>query len=543
MSDSKVDASAGRNDSDGPEKERGALDMSEPLDVRLVPAALCCWGATVVGIVLGWRAGLGLAAVCAVAAGGLLWFARREESRRNVGSETGAEASKPRRGMVFVLLAAVVVGGGYAVAAAWDSYWVERHPLREHVRDGRVLVTLVTTDDAKALGGKGFGGRKVLVRGELVEFQRGGRVVEGGGAVLVLAPAARWRELLPGQRVTFRGKVDRPWRADLTVAVLRAEGAPVAVNEPPWWQRAAGRMRTDFAGAADATLSPDAAGLLPGLVIGDTSRLPEQVRGNFREVDLSHLTAVSGANITILLGAVLLSMRALTVDPRIGAVVAGVALVMFVVLARPSPSVLRAAVMGAVALLALCVGRRKQAVPALCTAVIGLLGWSPELAVDVGFALSVLATTGLIVLAPGWSDWLRAHGWWRAPADALAVSAAAFVVTTPVIVAVTGHLSLVGIAVNVLVEPVIAPITVLGAVGALLSCLWSPAAQLVLHCVAPPLWWLLTVSGRAAALGASVTLPTGLWSGILATMVCTLVVIGLHPRSARSPDHPGSTAG
>ncbi len=446
-----------------------------------------------------------------------------------------------------MLLAAVVVGGGYAVAAAWDVYRVERHPLREHVRAGRVLVTLVTTDDPKAVGGKGFGGRKVLVRGELVEFQQGARTVEGGGAVLVLAPAARWRDLLPGQRVTFRGKVDRPWRSDLTVAVLRADGAPVAVGEPPWWQRVAGRVRADFARAADAALSPDAAGLLPGLVIGDTARLPEEVRDNFREVDLSHLTAVSGANITILLGAVLLSMRALTVDPRIGAVVAGVALIMFVILARPSPSVLRAAVMGAVALLALCTGRRKQAVPALCTAVIGLLGWSPELAVDVGFALSVLATTGLIVLAPGWSDWLQAHGWWRAPADALAVATAAFVVTTPVVVAVTGHLSLVGIAVNVLVEPVVAPITVLGAVGALLSCLWSPPAQLVLHCAAPLLWWLLTVSERAAALGASVTLPTGPGTGMLAAVLCVLVIAGLHPRSvsavpADSPPEARSAA-
>ncbi|MEV6771630.1 ComEC/Rec2 family competence protein [Nocardia sp. NPDC051030] len=440
------------------------------------------------------------------------------------------------KGLGFVVLAALVIGAGFAGAGAWREFRAEEHPLRKVESGRKVWAVVVVDDDPKAVAGKGFGGRKVIVRGELVEFREGGGTVRGGGAVVVLGPEAGWRGLLPGQRVGFRGRVDRPWRSDLTVAVLRAEGAPAVVEEAPWWQRGAGKVRGHFAEAAGRALPEDAAGLLPGLVIGDTSRLPEGVREDFREVDLAHLTAVSGANVTILLGAVLLSMRVLTVDPRVGAMAAGAALVMFVVLARPSPSVLRAAVMGAVALLALCTGRRKQALPALCAAIIGLLGWSPELAVDAGFALSVLATAGLIVLAPGWSDRLRAHGWWRVPADALAVSAAAFVVTTPVVIAMTGHLSLVAIAVNVLVEPVIAPITILGALGAVLACLWSPAAELLLHCTSPPLWWLLTVSDHAAALGASVALPTGVRSGLIAAVLCVLVIVALRPRHAESPE-------
>ncbi|MEU0545615.1 ComEC/Rec2 family competence protein [Nocardia sp. NPDC005978] len=316
----------------------------------------------------------------------------------------------------------------------------------------------------------------------------------------------------------------------MTVGVVRVEGVPTLLGEAPWWQRVAGGVRAEFAGVAERALGEEAAGLLPGLVIGDVSRVSEKVRGDFREVHLSHLTAVSGANVTILLGAVLLSMRVLTVDLRVGVAVAAVALVMFVVLARPSPSVLRAAVMGAVALLAMVGGRRKQAVPALCAAVIGLVGWSPGLAVDWGFALSVVATAGLVVFAPGWSEWLRARGWWRAPADAVAVSAAAFVVTTPIVIAMTGHVSLLAIVVSVLVEPVIAPITVLGALGAVLSCVWSPAAEAVVRCTGPPLWWLLTVADRAAALHASVQLPGGVRSGVVAAVLCAIVLGALRPR-------------
>ncbi|AYF78870.1 ComEC/Rec2 family competence protein [Nocardia yunnanensis] len=431
----------------------------------------------------------------------------------------------------WVLLGALLIGAGFGVASTWHAYRVQTHPLRA-VRAGQRLVAVVElADDPKRLGSKPFGGPKVMMRAELLEYRLGGRIVRAGGQVTVLAPASGWKSLLPGQRVEFGARVARPWRADSTVAVLRADAPPLIAGAPAWWQRLAGRVRGDFAASAHRALSDDAAGLLPGLVIGDTSALTEHVQENFQETDLSHLTAVSGANVTILLGAVLVSTRALTLDPRVGVAVAGAALVMFVVLARPSPSVLRAAVMGAIALLALCTGRRKQALPALCAAVIGLLAWSPGLAVDAGFALSVLATAGLIVIAPGWADWLRAHGWWRIPADAFAVAAAAFVVTTPLVIAMTGHLSLVAIVVNMLVEPVIAPITVLGAIGALLACAWSPLAALILHCTSPPLWWLLTVSDRAAALGASVSVPTGLRSGLVAAVVCGLIIVGLRPRA------------
>lgn len=475
-------------------------------------------GGVVAATIGGPRVGLAVAMVGGVSAvAWRVWRVRANGCRAGVGS---------------VLVGALLVGAGFAAAAAWREYRVETHPLRAVVRGGDVWATVVASDDPKALPAKRFGKRQWMMPAELVEFRDGVMSTRVGGRVIVISGEGGWRGLLPGQRVVFRARVDRAWRADLTVGVLRAQDAPAVVGEAAWWQRAAGVVRAKFAAAAQESLSEEAAGLLPGLVIGDTSRLPEEVREDFKKVDLAHLTAVSGANVTILLGAVLLSLRALTVDLRVAVVVAGVALVMFVILARPSPSVLRAAVMGGVGLLGLCTGYRKQALPALCAAVLGLLAWSPGLAVDAGFALSVLATAGLVVLAPGWADRLVAHGCWRPLAAAVAVAAAAFVVTTPVIVALTGHLSLVGIAVNVLVGPVIAPITVLGAAGALLACAWSPPAELVLYAAGPPLWWLLTVSDRAAALGASVMLPSGVRSGLVAAVVCAAVI--LVPRARRS---------
>lgn len=381
-----------RETADDADTEIEAAEAGEVLDARLVPAAVCCWGATLVALLWGWRAGVGLAIGCAAIGIGLSVLMLRSarsggEARwsggrgRLGGTELGGSGDRSERchdvgarsaggaagsGLVdirsrvgCVLVGALVIGAGFAGAGAWHEHRVEVHPLRE-VRNGQRLVAVVVgTDDPKAVAGKPFGGPKVMMRARLVEYQLGGRTVRAGGAVVVLAPAAAWRAVLPGQRVEFRGKVGPPWRTDLTVAVLRAEGVPMAIDAAPWWQRVAGRVRRDFADAAQRTLPADAAGLLPGLVIGDTSHLTEHVQQNFEESDLTHLTAVSGANVTILLGVVLVSMRALTVDPRIGAAAAALALVMFVILARPSPSVLRAAVMGAVALLGMCTGRRK----------------------------------------------------------------------------------------------------------------------------------------------------------------------------------------
>ncbi|WP_199856577.1 ComEC/Rec2 family competence protein [Nocardia suismassiliense] len=491
---------------------------AQVLDARLLPAALCCWGATIVAVTAGWVAGLWLAvALVALAIG--LWVLLLSAM---------AHPGERHRSVAVVALAAVLLAGGFAVAAAWREHRVATHPLRA-VAGVSLRMVVTPSDDPKPVRGSSFGGSRWVVRASLDEYRLGATTVRAGGAVVVLASGEVWAELLPGQAVEFQARVDRPRGRDLTVATLVAQGPPQVVGALPWWQRVAHSIRTDFATAAARALPAEPAGLLPALVDGDTSALPDELREEFDVAGLGHLCVVSGANFTILLGAVLLVVRVLTLGPRTGALVAGAALVLFVIIARPDPSVLRAGAMGAITLLALVTGRRKQALPALCAAVIGLLAVWPALAVSVGFALSVCATAGLILLAPSWADWLCARGWRRIPAEIVAVAAGAFVVTTPLMVALDGQLSLVAILANVLVAPVIAPITIIGALGAVLSCLWSPLAELVLHCAAPPMWWLLFVAERAADVpGASIGVPGGVFGGIAALIAVAAVVIALR---------------
>jgi competence protein ComEC len=302
-------------------------------------------------------------------------------------------------------------------------------------------------------------------------------------------------------------RISRPNRRDFTVAVLSAIGEPTLGEAAPV-QQAGQRVRSAFAATARSALPADQAAMLPALVLGDTSALSSDTTAQFRASGLTHLTAVSGANVTIVCGAVLLT--AAFVGPRVAVTAAAVTLIAFVIVVQPSASVLRAAVMAAITLLALVTHRRRQAIPALSATVVALMIAAPELAVDIGFALSVSATAALVLIAPVWSRRLVTRGWPKPLADAVSVPVAAQLVTAPLVAAISGTFSVVAVAANMAAAVVIAPITVVGTAAAALSPLWPAGAGLLIRFTGPELWWLLNVARWGAGLpGSTVPVPAG----------------------------------
>ncbi|MYS69530.1 MBL fold metallo-hydrolase, partial [Streptomyces sp. SID5926] len=228
-------------------------------------------------------------------------------------------------------------------------------------------------------------------------------------------PPARWLTLLPTTRLRVTARLSPPReRGDRIAAVLRVRAGrrpPDVLAEPSAAQRLAGRLREGLREATE-DLPTDARALLPGLVVGDTARVTPELEEAFKETDLTHTLAVSGANFTIVLALLLgppgLAQRSERrgLAPRLGlplrttALLGGLLASAFVVVCRPDPSVLRAAACGSVALLALATGRRRSLLPALATAVLLLVLYDPWLARSYGFLLSVLATGALLTLAP-----------------------------------------------------------------------------------------------------------------------------------------------
>ncbi|HEY2222065.1 ComEC/Rec2 family competence protein [Actinomycetospora sp.] len=495
------------------------------MDARLVPPAVAAWVGALVALGLGWGPGVLLAALALVAAalGGRRLLAARG---------SGGEAPRWAAGLLASGICAAAVGG----LASTAVHQVAGHPLRAAaVAGSAATLEVILTDDPTPLLSTGpAGGARVVVRGELIAAQAAGARWRGDGRVVLLAPAQGWAGLLPGQRATASGTLGASTRPDLTVAVLRTRGPPREVGPPPGVQLAAGDLRAGLRDASRAVLADEPGALLPGLVVGDTSRIGPDLDRDFRTAGLTHLLAVSGANVAFVLGAVLLLARLGRLGPRTAAVLAVLALVGFVVLARPSPSVLRAGAMGSVAILALALGRTRSVLPALAATVIVLLLVDPALAVDAGFALSVLATGALVLLAPVVVTALRRRGVPPGVAEALAVPLAAHVATAPVVAGLSGQVSLVAVLANLLAAPVVAPATVLGVLAAVLAPWWTAGAHAAVWVAGPEVSWLVWVAHRCAAVpGATLTWPGGLTGGLLLAGLVLLGLVALRWRRLR----------
>lgn len=342
--------------------------------------------------------------------------------------------------------------------------------------------------------------------------------------ILVLSFGPGWDGLLPGQRVEVTGRLGPPRRGDDVAAVLDARAPPTVLGRPPWWQRAAGRVRAALV-AACRGLPADERGLLPGLVDGDVAAEPADLTADMRLTGLTHLQAVSGENVSVVLAVTLAVARSVGLRRRARTVLTAAALLGFVVLARPSPSVLRATVMGAIVLLAVATGRKVAAASALAVAVLVLVCVNPFLARSVGFVLSVFATAAILRLAPRWTarlsrrmpDWL---------ATAIAVPAAAQLACTPVLVLAFGQLTPYAIPANLLAAPAVVPATVLGVTSAMLAAAWVGLAVPVAWLAAVPTAVIaLTARALAGLPGAALRWPAGPATDVAVTAVTGLLVL------------------
>ncbi|GGK67551.1 ComEC/Rec2 family competence protein [Ornithinimicrobium pekingense] len=354
---------------------------------------------------------------------------------------------------------------------------------------------------------------------------RGTTVGTAAPVVVMTSAGEGWEELRWRSTVRAEGRLRVTESGDRSVAMLVPRGPPVTLRPPGGVLSATDHVRDRFREAVDP-LPADARGLVPGLVIGDTSLTPPDLTEDMRATGMTHLSAVSGSNVALVTGALALLVAAAGVRLRWRTPLVLVGLVGFVLLCRPEPSVLRAAVMGSVGLVALSSARRRVSLPALGAAVLGLLCLDPWLARSYGFALSTLATLGLVVWSRPWGDAIAARLPPRAAlvGDALAVPLAAQVACAPVIVLLQGSITTVAVLANLLAAPLVAPTTVLGVVAAVLSPLSLTLATVVAWGAALPAWML----GRIARVGADVPYGTLDWvDGPAGALLLTALTTGV----------------
>ncbi|MDQ0028307.1 ComEC/Rec2 family competence protein [Arthrobacter bambusae] len=502
----------------------------ERLDLRLAPSAVLAWAISISAAYLPslWT---GVACVALLVAACLL-LTTRAVVPRNL-------RSLPATFAVACLFGAVVAAHGAMDAGSRDD-----GPVAEAAaaRDS-VVMNLLIVGDPRELGTDSHGSGRWAVPAEVVDIAADGIMISSRTRILVTGGEG-WDQVVTGQEVRTAGKLKPAKPGQVEAGVLAAATPPMRPDSrhepeaqlsqetPSNLPQSPAQLKKQFGTAAE-WLRGDAAGLLPGMVTGDTTRMDESLETAMKTTGTTHLTAVSGANCSLILGGLVLLARSFRLARGVAAIVALSGLAAFVMMVGPDASVLRAAVMGAIGLTALSSGRRGRSLGFLCLAVTGLLILDPSLGMSVGFLLSVLATLGIVLLARPMASWAPA---WvpRWLASAVAVPLAAQLLCSPVIVAMQPQFSSYSLLTNIAVAPFVVPVTILGTI----------AVPLV-----PILPWLavvpMAVAGASAVMVAAIARffaglpgaalpwpegPPGIATMILWSVVSILMVwLVLHP--------------
>ncbi len=426
---------------------------------------------------------------------------------------TSVAAGLLRRASVTLALATFLIGA-LAAALHWSSTSAE--PLASWVRNRATATTsAVVAGEAvrRTLSGGPAWQPRARLEVPLVATgisSRGVTLAVDVPIVLRLADGSAVPP--PGSQVVVSGRLGPVPSGVAAAGYVTPARDVLVVGEPGWIHEWAHGMRVGLRTALDGT-SADGGALVAGLAVGDESLQSEELDRAMRMTGLSHLTAVSGGNVAIVVISVLavVTVLGLPLVARVGAAL--VALMLFVVLVGPQPSVLRAAVMGAVVLAGLVVGGRRSGPSVLAASVLVLVVVSPSLAMSWAFALSVGATTGLILLAPRLraliDTWRPARRWPPGFRDAVAIAAAAQFATLPVLLLMGASTGWVSLPANLLAMPAVPAVTVLG----LLAALVSPFGSGIAHVLAVVASWPASWIAGVAHVGGGLPLATVPWPG------------------------------
>jgi competence protein ComEC len=364
--------------------------------------------------------------------------------------------------------------------------------------DQRVMVTAQITTDPQ-LTVKRVSGRNFLPPS--YSFMASLQILESAQSkfamripVRIITSDKSITKLLPGQRISGEVAVLKS-KESRVAALLINRGTFKVISSPSKWSNSLGKIRR---GLRAASGTGDGASLIPGMVLGDTSLQSDEFRNNMRRSGLTHLVAVSGANFAIVSAFVLWCMQFLFRSMRFRIIATAIALICFIALVRPSPSVLRAAAMAAVLLIAYGTKRGVDSLPALGFAIALVVVGDPWQARDPGFALSVLATAGLLLFAPRVVA-LFERALPKILAQAMAPPIAAMVFCAPVIVALSGYLSPMSLLANLFAAPAVAPITIIGFIAALVSPFAPALSTFLIWFIKPFAIWVAWIAEWAAS--------------------------------------------
>jgi len=236
------------------------------------------------------------------------------------------------------------------------------------------------------------------------------------------------------------------------------------------------QLKRGVVSSAQTVLPEPESSFLLGLLIGVKDGLPEELTESFRDTGTTHILAVSGYNVTQLINVGVLLLALILIPRRKSAATMAVAVILFACVVGGDASVIRAAIMGCVGILATLYQRRYSGTRALLAAAALMLVVNPlVLKHDVGFQLSFVAVWGLHALAPGLLGLFPVR-WRNAAVRILCETGSATLATMPIILHAFGRLPAVGLLANLLILPLIPWAMLFGALAIAIGLVSVPAA-------------------------------------------------------------------
>ncbi len=340
---------------------------------------------------------------------------------------------------------------------------------------------------------------QLSVRPEWIRLDSGSIITQTRGLILVRVPTTT---LKYGDTVEVAGALGSPPRMatfDFRLYLTRRDivawiAQPESVRATGGWHGnpllAALLHVRDRVRQAVCNACPPSSAVLTGILIGDENFIPADVAEDFRRTGTSHIVAISGFNVSMVI-ALVVALLSRVLNRRRVALVALPAVAVYVVFVGASASVVRAGVMAGIALIGMALYRQGFTLNTLCAAAALILAVEPQMLFDIGFQLSFTATLGLVLFADRFSEpsrqfWERRIAQPRLRkavnlfADGALVTLAAQVTTLPLLMAYFGQVPLLSLIVNTLILPLQPLIMILGSVSAALAALFPMLSDLAL---------------------------------------------------------------
>lgn len=238
------------------------------------------------------------------------------------------------------------------------------------------------------------------------------------------------------------------------------------------------KIKNKFAEITGKIFPEPHASFLGGLLYGERRGIPPEIKEEFKETGVTHIIAISGYNITIVVGMFFIFLMVLFVPRKYAFWVALLGIAVFVILTGAEASVIRAAIMGFVVLTAREVGRPSKITNALAFSAAGMLLHNPKLLVfDIGFQLSFAATLGLVYVSPILvKKFKKIPSFWELKKTFLE-TISAIVATLPLTLFYFGSVSLVAPIVNIAILLFIPWVMFFGFFAGILGLIWLPLGQ------------------------------------------------------------------